>query len=326
MTRELTYTGGRYTNEQRFTSPGTWTCPPTVSWVEVTVVGGGGGSGAFAREYPYSPGEGTGAGGGGAVVIRTIPVSGPVPVTVGAGGAGGVSYTQPIPTPVSAPINICGSVGGTSAFGSLGPGPVPLIPATTIAAGGGGGGGQPLTPDVSRWGRPAPTIGGGAGGTPGSLTFYFARGGLGSPSAKFTGGGASHMEITALDDIRQNNGYLAVPSPTMSVLVTGVGIQGFGGGGGGGMVDARLSPYGTYDNYAVGVDGGGATALRRQSTPAGPYTISPLAIPGDGQANTGGGAGGLFASQPLSIPPTAPSDFVNGYSGGSGVVIVRWNQ
>jgi hypothetical protein len=322
MSRELTLTGAQYSNEQRFTSPGTWTCPPGVTWVQVIVVGGGGGSGAFAKEYPYSEGEGTGGGGGGAVLVRTVPVSAPVPVTVGAGGAAGVTYTQPIPTPVSAPISICGGVGGTSAFGPLGPGPIPAIPATTIAAGGGGGGGQPLTPDVSRMGVAAPPIGGGAGGT--TPAFKQANSaGYGSPSIEWSGGGAGYIEKRYLDDIRQASGFGPIPSSRESNLTLGVGILGFGGGGvGGRLVTSDSPPW----NVARAVDGGGSITIRYQNPPVSPYTFDPTAPTGAAQANTGGGGGGLVAANPIGIPVPAPNDYANGYAGGSGVVIVRWNQ
>jgi len=61
---------------QLFTAPGTWTKPSTTTQVRVTVIGGGGGA---------APGGFTGASGGAALAM--VPVSAPVSVTVGAGGA-----------------------------------------------------------------------------------------------------------------------------------------------------------------------------------------------------------------------------------------------
>lgn len=321
MNRELTLTTG-YNKEERFLSPGTWTCPPTVTWVEVTVVGGGGGSAAFAKEYPYSPGEATGAGGGGAVLVRVVPVSAPVPVTVGAGGTAGATYTQPIPLPVNAPVNINGGVGGTSAFGPLGPGPVPAIPPTTIAAGGGGGGGQPLAPDIVRTGVAAPPIGGGAGGG------YFNAmnsNGYGSPSYGMNGGGANATERRYLEDIRQIAGYTNGPN-SFSNFTVGIGFNGFGGGGTSLTTLTSVTSLPSTTPMVRAVDGGGSGTQRYQGPPAGPYTFDPAAPVGTAAANTGGGAGGLMATQPIAIPPVAPNSYANGFAGGSGIVIVRYNQ
>jgi hypothetical protein len=121
--------------QQTFTSPGTWTCPPTVKSVELLLVGGGGGG---SSPVPF------GIGGGGGVRSRVTPVSAPVPVTVGAGGS-------------------AGSAGGTSAFGPLGPGPIPSIPPTTVAVGGGGTCAPASLPGSFQSNFSAPIIGGGNG-------------------------------------------------------------------------------------------------------------------------------------------------------------------
>jgi hypothetical protein len=88
---------------QLFTAPGTWTKPSSATQVKVTVVGGGGGG----------TGPATGSSGGFAVAM--VPVSNPVAITVGVGGAAG--------TP-----------GGTSSFG-------PAVSATGGAANTPGSGG-----------------------------------------------------------------------------------------------------------------------------------------------------------------------------------------
>lgn len=114
------------TNTQTFTSPGTWTKPPTTTWVEVLVVGGGGGGGGYSPTPPTGSQRGGGGGGGGSVIRRWLPVTGPVPVTVGAGGTRFI-YVAPPGTSTAA------TGGGTSYFGAVGP---PTPPTTVQATGG----------------------------------------------------------------------------------------------------------------------------------------------------------------------------------------------
>jgi hypothetical protein len=85
-------TGGQLQTEL-FTAPGTWTKPASCTQVKVTVVGGGGAGGGSSV---YN-------GGVGGFGIAMVPVSAPVSITVGAGGAGSPSTT--------------GASGGTSSFG-----------------------------------------------------------------------------------------------------------------------------------------------------------------------------------------------------------------
>lgn len=121
--------GGQTFYEETFTAPGTWTWPGSVTHVEVLLVGGGGGGGA-------NPGGGSG-GGGGVRWELDVPVSAPVPVTVGAGGVGS-----------SSPTAIAAGVGGDSTFGPL------------VVGGGGGGANPGTTPSSCN----APPNGGGGGG------------------------------------------------------------------------------------------------------------------------------------------------------------------
>ncbi|MCX8008274.1 MAG: hypothetical protein N3A54_01065 [Patescibacteria group bacterium] len=99
MSSLLQFAAGLTKRQQVFTSSGTFTPSARLlalgGWVEVTCVGGGGGG--------YIGGDIRAGGSGGHVVRRIVQVTGPVTVTVGAGGAGGSSPQQ----------------GGNSSFGTL---------------------------------------------------------------------------------------------------------------------------------------------------------------------------------------------------------------
>jgi hypothetical protein len=94
-----------------YTAPATWTKPTGLKAVKVTVVGGGGGGGGAAGVLSQTNG-GVGACGGTAIklAIDAPSIPGPVAVTVGAGGAGGVAATP-------GNFNITAGTGGTSSFG-----------------------------------------------------------------------------------------------------------------------------------------------------------------------------------------------------------------
>jgi hypothetical protein len=118
--------GGGQIQTELFTAPGTWTKPASATQVKVTVVGGGGGGsgGPFASIV----------GGFGGVAIAQVPVSAPVSITVGAGGAvdasGGTSSFGPA---VSSTGGAPGSPAGTP--GSPGSGTVSV--GTALKTGGG---------------------------------------------------------------------------------------------------------------------------------------------------------------------------------------------
>ncbi|HIA9848298.1 TPA: beta strand repeat-containing protein [Escherichia coli] len=111
---------GRLVNTLVFTSSGTYTPTPGIKRIRVTITGGGGGGGGCKA---YSSSEtffGAGGGAGGTIISIMTPTQNSYPVTIGAGGAGGVSATN-------------GTSGGNSVFASL------------IAPGGSGGGKSGVT-------------------------------------------------------------------------------------------------------------------------------------------------------------------------------------
>ncbi|EEZ4485968.1 TPA: carbohydrate kinase [Escherichia coli] len=111
---------GRWMNTRVFTSSGTYTPTPGTKRIRVTITGGGGGGGGCKAISNNETFFGAGGGAGGTVITTLILTKDSYPVTIGAGGAGGVSATN-------------GLKGGDSSFGSV------------IAPGGEGGGKSGVT-------------------------------------------------------------------------------------------------------------------------------------------------------------------------------------
>ncbi|HAV8808993.1 TPA: hypothetical protein JLD87_000035 [Escherichia coli] len=106
---------GRLVNTRVFTSSGAYTPTPGTKRIRVTITGGGGGGGGCKAISNNETFFGAGGGAGGTIISIMTPTQNSYPVTIGAGGAGGVSATN-------------GTRGGNSVFASL------------IAPGGEGGG------------------------------------------------------------------------------------------------------------------------------------------------------------------------------------------
>ncbi|EEZ0870443.1 phage tail protein [Escherichia coli] len=106
---------GRWLNTRVFTSSGTYTPTPGTKRIRVTITGGGGGGGGCKATSNNETFFGAGGGAGGTIISIMTPTQNSYPVTIGAGGAGGVSAKN-------------GTSGGNSVFASL------------IAPGGAGGG------------------------------------------------------------------------------------------------------------------------------------------------------------------------------------------
>ncbi|HGY8363120.1 TPA: phage tail protein, partial [Escherichia coli] len=111
---------GRLVNTRVFTSSGTYTPTPGTKRIRVTITGGGGGGGGCKAISNNETFFGAGGGAGGTIISIMTPTQNSYPVTIGAGGAGGVSATR-------------GINGGNSLFASL------------IAPGGAGGGKSGVT-------------------------------------------------------------------------------------------------------------------------------------------------------------------------------------
>ncbi|HDV1985643.1 TPA: phage tail protein [Escherichia coli] len=136
---------GRLVNTRVFTSSGTYTPTPGTKRIRVTITGGGGGGGGCKAISNNETFFGAGGGAGGTIISIMTPTQNSYPVTIGAGGAGGVSATN-------------GTRGGNSVFASL------------IAPGGAGGGKSGVT-----------NTNGGSGGVPstGGINIIGGNGGDG---------------------------------------------------------------------------------------------------------------------------------------------------
>jgi hypothetical protein len=250
----------------------------------LVVAGGGGGAGTDP------------AGGGGAGGYRTnYPscdsglsiLASTYPITVGAGGSGGSAWPGTTGTRGSNSVfsTITSTGGGAGAGNDCG----------TIdpeAPGGSGGGG----------GRVSSPSGFGAGNTPPVSPPQGNPGGYGlnlsspGPNTDFGGGGggASANGGPAIPS-RGGNGGAGSPNS-----ITGSSVTYSGGGSGG-----KRSTYGTGGSGGAG--GGGGTC----------------GSGGSGSSNTGGGGSGGYGLTSPS-PPYSPGDDRAGFSGGSGIVIIRY--
>ena len=199
----------------KFDTPGTtsWTVPEGVTRIRVKCWGAGGGAGGGGYVGIGTPASG-GGGGGGAYATAIIPVTAGTsfPVSVGAGGTGGNSYS-----------NNLGDAGGASALGSL----------LSCA---GGGGGLSANHHVG-------SFAGGAGGacTAGAsgICLSGASGGMGFQGVMVGGaGGTSPMG----GEGGRGASYVQLGSGRYSSLAGEPAQVGFfPGGGGGGAFAATLS-------------------------------------------------------------------------------------
>jgi len=288
-----------------FQSPGTFNVT-TDGDVEVLIVGGGG-SGA--------DGQAGGGGGGGVVHGATIPVTGSIPIVVGAGGepnGPGGNYSR------------CGYRGGSSSFDGVtaigGGGGVRNNYAwgglstddqnrVSGANGGGGGGGslsgsgqdfptavilpQPVPSSYvaygGNYGAPASNVGGGSGGGGGGAGAN-SPGPVGPRGANVRSPGGAGKAIPSFN----SSNIPVLPSS----WITAVGPTGLYGGGGGGGEDGP-------SGHGFGGPGGGGDGQ------------SPSGYPSPGAVVYTGGGGGDRGAPSLPHEATA---------GAKGVVIVKYQS
>jgi hypothetical protein len=290
-----------------FTGPGTFcvskiaTCAANnlVSYVVVAGGGGaggdegagGGGAGGFREvESPATPYTASPLDGYPSSPNRVTVTAGSIPITVGAGGAGGVAH----------PSKAKGDDGSASVFSTI-----------TSAGGGGGGFGNGPSPDTGLHGKPGGS-GGGSGGRIGSGCTAASVGTGNQPPtspAQGTPGGAAKTCTSNTADAGGGGGGAGAggggaSNPTGPGGVGGAGVTSeitaspvarAGGGGGGGNAPTSAN------GGAGGAGGGGAGG-------------SGSSVGSAGTVNTGGGGGG---------PGTAGTSGTGG-AGGSGIVIIRY--
>ncbi len=200
---------GRWVNTRVFTSSGTYTPTPGTKRIRVTITGGGGGGGGCKAISNNETFFGAGGGAGGTVITTLILTKDSYPVTIGAGGAGGVSATN-------------GLKGGDSSFGSViapggegggksgvtntngGNGGVPSTGGINII-GGNGGDGQSGNIGVSGEGGTSYWGGGGRAGAGGGVSGKaYGSGGGGAYDAGYSGtsmtGGKSAAGICIIEE------------------------------------------------------------------------------------------------------------------------------
>jgi Flp pilus assembly pilin Flp len=323
---------GCLAGNQVFTTSGTFTRPPFFQdcTVRILAVGGGGGGGIGQG------GRGI-AGGGGAsgrvsqtqVPASTLPV-GPISVTVGMGGAGGIipeELKSGAATSWNGPWN--GQHGGASSFGDL----------LTAAGGAGGLGG------VCWWSHPlcdwSSTLpgalmygtGGGASGRLDGYVFAGSAGGAAGRNGASNGGSTSNYPGTPINVLGATG---QGPFPLSGFSQRSVAA----GAGGSRSLSTAYSPVtipgrGTFTqdtaDYRRGGGGGGGVTISG-ATPAqsaGAGTSVPLsdpqAWPNDAWVTEGGHPGvGFGAGGGGGARGYGPTGQGIGGQGASGVVYVEW--
>jgi hypothetical protein len=271
--------------------------------LEYLVVAGGGGSAGGTPGYQAGGPGGAGGyrtnktgqtSGGGASAEPTliVPKSSNLTVTVGAGGAAGITATgsandatngQPGNNSVFSLITSLGGGGGSEYYSRFKNGRNPNDSAVTNQVGlvGSGGGGC--------WAEGAVGVDAGVGRTGQGFNGGIGQGTVGGSNLAAGGGGGAGAVGGNASTGTGGNGGVGVSSD-----ITGSSITRAGGGGG---ASNTAGAGGSGGGGAGGAGGGISTGTA-------------------GTVNTGGGAGGSRASNTGSS--------IGGSAGGSGIVILRW--
>lgn len=290
-------TGGTITTSgnyriHSFTSSGNFINSNTLSLDYLVVAGGGGGGGGANSTW-----HGGGGGGAGGLIYLTgqSRTAGTHSVVVGTGGGGGSGHNSNANH---------GNNGNNSSFNSStaigGGGGGPGLPGSAVANNGGSGGGNGGGNNTTNYS----TGTSGQGNRGGSST---ASGGPGGDPYGAGGGGAG--------GVGGNDGlHLAGPGGAgLNNSITGSAVGYAGGGGGGNATDGS--------DYAGNAGGTSGVATHGGGSGGGAYpnntsVSGARAVGSNGTNGRGGGGGGGAGGTP----------FYNGGSGGSGIVIIRYDM
>lgn len=235
-------------NTQTFNSDGTYTLPQAaVSSVDICVIAGGGG--AMGQ-------SGGGGGAGGIRQISSVPISGPVAITVGAGGQGGLTSGN---TKGGDSIFNPGGSEGSTMYTATGGGKAGRNATDSGGQGGSGGGGSggPGGPGAGSQGQGNVPPFSPPQGNPGTATPQGRGGGGGAGGAASGTSGGPSVEPTLFPGAPKCQGGPGGASGSSGVANSGQGGDGHstgtsGGNGGSGVVRVK-APAQPFTFYGSGV-------------------------------------------------------------------------
>lgn len=276
-----------------FPYSGTFTATESITADILVVAGGGGGGGIDGAGR--TAGGGGGAGGYLEQTGRSVSV-GSYAITVGAGGAKGVTGPSASPSSITA-----GSVGNNSVFdtstalGGGGGAASGIESQTNATTGGSGGGGVSFGGPVNKNGAAATQ------GNSGGATGYGFAGGNGTNGSSYQagagGGGAGGAGGNSISGADANAGTAGVGGQGRQSSITGISTYYAAGGAGGNEGNSR-----TNTESVNNIGGQSATGSGQQAT--------------SGVVNTGSGGGGA-CGQGTGVS-------VQAGAGASGIVIIRY--